>query len=167
MWCLASGNGFREVVKIIFGDDMVRRHDDPAHYVEMADYFARLGFVVTSAFDKTKKSDPGGLDKFEFLKRTLVVREGIYYAPLDKLSVVKSLAYPRHKKEGASYVINKSDMTNTVRMAMREAYIGSYADVMEFCLRLDAAMDLGLRDLPSTLHDSYVARQFTFDYVVG
>lgn len=166
LWSLVYRVDFNTIVSIIYGDDQVRRHSEEWHYLSFADFCAKIGFRISSAFDKLRKTDPGDLSKFEFLKRSLVYRNGTYYAPLNKLSVIKSLMYPRHKKIDGREVLLREDFKNTVMMAMRESYIGDYQDVMTFALKLSNHYGFGLNDLPAQLHEQYIHGKFTFDYVL-
>jgi hypothetical protein len=165
LWCAVYKVSLDTIISVIYGDDQSRKHSEWEHYFSFAKFVLAVGFRVSSAHDKSKETDPGDLSKFEFLKRTLVCRNGLYYAPLTKLSICKSLMYPRHKKENGQHVLLQSDFKNTVMMAMREAYIGDYDDIMQFCLKLDKVYGFDLEELPGKLHEQYVTRQFTFDYV--
>lgn len=150
-----------------FGDDNGHKfsHD---RYEDVYRNLKLLGLQFVDPNDKTKFATVTPMSGFSFLKRSIVYRDGLLFAPLERKSVVQSLMLPR--VQGMVLEPLSADarivLEGTVRTAMIEAFIGQYHDVTELCLRIDAHYDLGLKTYCETLPDVYKAKGLTWEYVV-
>nr|AVM87214.1 polyprotein [Wenling rattails calicivirus 2] len=78
-----------------YGDDIIIGGSDRSLLEELPGYWKEHGFSATSADKKGPPKVVEDLSVLSFLKRKLIKREGAWYAPLEKSSIIKSLAYAR------------------------------------------------------------------------
>jgi hypothetical protein len=166
--CFARSVGltYDQVRKQIFGDDLAVGFGHDWMYARFAEYVCRFGVILTDASDKTMSPRACGLEGYNFLKRSLTSRDGVWYAPLEKLSVVKSLMFPRYRNG----TLDLDDFKGVLLSAAAECVVaGCYDDVVQ--LLDDIAADYygdasWLIEFREKTRVAYLTRTIGWDYVV-